>query len=57
MGHEIKPQPALDESYRRAVDAGATSHSEPADIPWGERLVRVSDPDGLTINLGAPAPA
>jgi lactoylglutathione lyase len=29
--------------------------AEPEDKPWGERVASVSDPDGYTIHLGAPA--
>jgi uncharacterized glyoxalase superfamily protein PhnB len=43
----------VDESYRRALDAGATSEREPTGMPWGERVAQVRDPDGLVINLGA----
>jgi uncharacterized glyoxalase superfamily protein PhnB len=43
----------VDESYRRALGAGARPESEPADMPWGERVARVRDPDGLVIHLGA----
>lgn len=43
----------VDESYLRALGAGATSESEPAEMPWGERVARVRDPDGLIISLGA----
>ena len=28
---------------------------EPADQPWGERVARVSDPDGNTVIVGQPA--
>lgn len=43
----------VDDSYRRALDAGAISENPPTDMPWGERVARVLDPDGLVINLGA----
>ena len=43
----------VDDSYRRALEAGASPHSEPTNMPWGERMGQVRDPDGLTINLGA----
>jgi lactoylglutathione lyase len=29
--------------------------AEPEDKPWGERVASVSDPDGYTIHIGAPA--
>ncbi|WP_084038057.1 glyoxalase/bleomycin resistance/extradiol dioxygenase family protein [Demequina sp. NBRC 110053] len=42
----------VDESYRRALSAGAESVRGPAAMPWGERVAQVRDPDGLEINLG-----
>jgi len=38
--------PDCDAAYERALRANATSISEPADQPWGERLARVKDPSG-----------
>jgi PhnB protein len=38
--------PDVDASYRRAVDAGATSISEPADQPYGDRTAGVQDAFG-----------
>jgi uncharacterized glyoxalase superfamily protein PhnB len=35
-----------DSCYRRAVDAGAASLYEPADMPYGERSAGVEDPFG-----------
>jgi uncharacterized glyoxalase superfamily protein PhnB len=35
-----------DETYRRALDAGAQSLEEPRDVPYGERRVMVKDPYG-----------
>jgi predicted enzyme related to lactoylglutathione lyase len=29
----------------------------PADMPWGERVAQVRDPDGNLVNLGAQPPA
>jgi PhnB protein len=34
----------VDAWYRRAVEAGAASQSEPADQPYGDRLAGVTDP-------------
>ena len=38
--------PNVDELYRRAINAGATSMSEPADQPYGDRTAGVKDPFG-----------
>ncbi|MEF3304121.1 VOC family protein [Paenibacillus sp. GYB003] len=35
-----------DGCYRRALEAGATSLYEPADMPYGERSAGVEDPHG-----------
>ena len=35
-----------DEVWARAVNAGATSYSEPEDTPWGDRRAIVNDPWG-----------
>lgn len=38
--------PDVDETYRRAIAAGAISEREPADQPYGERNAAVKDPFG-----------
>jgi PhnB protein len=38
--------PEVDASWKRAVDAGATSIMPPADMFWGDRMGHVSDPFG-----------
>lgn len=38
--------PDADAAYKRAVDAGATSTMEPADMFWGDRMGQVADPFG-----------
>lgn len=35
-----------DATYSRAIEAGATSVTEPGDMPWGDRACRVRDPLG-----------
>ena len=36
----------VDSSYQRAVEAGANSLEEPADLPYGDRRAMVKDPWG-----------
>ena len=36
----------VDSAYARAVDAGATTITEPADEFYGDRIARVADPRG-----------
>jgi PhnB protein len=38
--------PDADAAFRRAVDAGAKSTMEPADMFWGDRCAAVADPFG-----------
>lgn len=38
--------PDADGAFRRAVDAGAKSTMEPADMFWGDRCASVADPFG-----------
>lgn len=46
--------PDVDASYHRALAAGATSLSEPATYPDGERRGGVQDPFGNQWYIGAP---
>jgi PhnB protein len=61
-GGPWKPLPAalylwvedVDATYARALQAGATSESEPEDKPYGHRNAGVIDPNGVTWWIGAP---
>lgn len=44
---------SVDASFARAITSGATGVDLPADMPWGERVARLRDPDGNLLNLGA----
>jgi len=47
-----------DEAFGRLVGAGASAVQQPADMPWGERVAQVTDPDGNLVHVGqAPAGA
>ncbi len=41
-----------DAVYARWMAAGGDSVQAPADMPWGERVAQVRDPDGNLVNLG-----
>lgn len=49
--------PDVDAVYERALKAGATSISVPADQPYGERGAGVKDPAGNSWFLATPLPA
>lgn len=49
--------PDVDSVYERALTAGATSISRPADQPYGERGAGVKDPAGNSWFLATPLPA
>lgn len=45
----------VDATLAQLRDAGATVLREPADMPWGERLGFVGDPEGNVVTLAMPA--
>src|SRR5262245_16638572 len=49
--------PDVDDAYRRAIEAGATSTFEPADMPYGERSGGVVDPTGNRWYIATPTVA
>ena len=61
-GGPWKPRPAslylwvddVDNTYPRALRAGATSESEPEDKPYGHRNAGVLDQNGVTWWIAAP---
>jgi PhnB protein len=44
----------VDATYAKALQAGATSESEPEDKPYGHRNAGVVDRNGVTWWIGAP---
>lgn len=46
----------VDAFYQLARQRGLTIVDPPADYPWGQRILRVSDPDGIIISLYTPIP-
>jgi uncharacterized glyoxalase superfamily protein PhnB len=43
----------VDEAARRAHAAGATIVAPAQQMPWGELVAQVRDPDGFLVHLGA----
>ncbi len=41
-------------ALKRAVNAGATLVSEPAEMPWGQTIAYVGDPNGFLVELCTP---
>ena len=46
---------SVDESVKRMRDASVTILREPEDMPWGERVAFVADPDGNPVTLAEAA--
>ena len=44
----------VDETVATMRDASVTILREPEDMPWGERVAFVADPDGNPVTLAAP---
>jgi catechol 2,3-dioxygenase-like lactoylglutathione lyase family enzyme len=44
----------VDAMYRRALAAGFTPSSAPADAPWHERYFHITDPDGHELSFARP---
>ena len=42
----------VDAVFHRWMQAGGDVAQEPQDMPWGERVAQVRDPDGNLVNLG-----
>ena len=42
----------VDTAFRRWAEAGGDIVQHPQDMPWGERVAQVRDPDGNLVNLG-----
>jgi predicted enzyme related to lactoylglutathione lyase len=47
----------VDETFAAWTAAGGRVEQAPEDMPWGERVAQVRDPDGNLVNLGAGADA
>ena len=47
----------VDASLLRVESLGGRVQGPPNDMPWGERVAHVEDPDGNTVNLTQPIAA
>jgi len=47
----------VDATYRAAIAAGAASVAPPEDLPWGERVAQVRDPDHNLLYLATATPS
>lgn len=53
LAFECASPEEVDETYRRAVDAGFHGEKEPWDAFWGQRYAQLQDPDGVPVDLYA----
>lgn len=47
----------VDEIAKQIKAGGGILDSEPADMPWGVRMIRLRDLDGFKISISCPLPA
>ncbi|NBE50503.1 VOC family protein [Streptomyces boluensis] len=47
----------VDETLGRVEALGGAVRSGPNDMPWGQRVAHIQDPDGNPLNLTQPIPA
>jgi predicted enzyme related to lactoylglutathione lyase len=46
----------VDETLGRVEALGGSVRSGPSDMPWGQRVAHIQDPDGNPVNLTQPIP-
>ncbi|MEU1228317.1 VOC family protein [Streptomyces sp. NPDC005828] len=47
----------VDETLGRVTALGGSVGGDPTDMPWGQRVAHIKDPDGNPLNLTQPVPA
>ncbi|MCX4572957.1 VOC family protein [Streptomyces sp. NBC_01571] len=47
----------VDETLARVEALGGSVSGGPNDMPWGQRVAHIKDPDGNPVNLTQPIPA
>jgi len=50
----ITTERSVDEIARRIKQVTGKLDSEPADMPWGVRMLRLNDPDGFKLSISTP---
>ncbi len=53
----ITTQQNIDQIAQQIKAAGGVLDSEPADMPWGVRMIRLRDLDGFKFSISCPLPA
>jgi catechol 2,3-dioxygenase-like lactoylglutathione lyase family enzyme len=53
LAFECASPAEVDETHRRAVEAGFDNEKEPWDAVWGQRYAQLRDPDGVVVDLYA----
>jgi lactoylglutathione lyase len=51
---QLSTKQSVDEIAARIKQHGGTLLSEPADMPWGVRMLRLEDPDGYKLSISMP---
>ncbi|MFJ4412210.1 VOC family protein [Streptomyces sp. NPDC088910] len=47
----------VDETFGRVEALGGSVRGGPTDMPWGQRVAHISDPDGNPVNLTQAVPS
>ena len=51
---QLSTHQSVDDIAARIKQRGGTLLSEPADMPWGVRMLRLEDPDGYKLSISMP---
>lgn len=51
LSAELDSAAEVDALLARVAELGGTADAAPTDMPWGQRVAHVQDPDGNTLNL------
>ncbi len=57
MSMQIETGQDIDTVANGIVQRGGTLETPPADMPWGVRVFRITDPDGFRLSISSPRPA